>query len=107
VLGVISLAAWKFGNLTDLGAQVTIELPQVVNDIADTLVEIDSGRACFKAFRPGVGPYGEPQLLRLVAERLDLKDPYRGLVATKRCPDLLIKGHWALEQARKALRRQR
>ena len=70
---------------------------QVIADVADVLVAIDSSGVPFKAFRPGVGPYGEPQLLRLVAERLNSLNAYRGSVVTKRTPDLLVKGEWAIE----------
>lgn len=74
-----------------------MELPQITVDVANVLVAIDSSGVRFKAFRAGVGPYGEPQLLRLVAEGLNGLNAYRGTVATKRTPDLLLKGQWALE----------
>ncbi len=74
-----------------------MDLTQVVTDIADAVVDIDASRVPFKEFRPGVGPYGEPQLLRAVVERLRLLDRYAGKVATKRTPDVLIAGSWALE----------
>ncbi len=74
-----------------------MELTQVIHDIADALVGIDSSRVSFKTFRPGVGPYGEPQLVRAIAQRLNQVTPYTGLAVTRRVPDLLIKGHWALE----------
>ena len=66
-------------------------------DIANVLVAIDSSGAPFKTFRAGVGPYGEPQLLRLVADGLNGLTAYHGTVATKRTPDLLVRGQWALE----------
>lgn len=74
-----------------------MEFLPVITDIADILVVIDSSRVPFKSFQAGVGPYGEPQLVRLIADHLNLMDPYRGLVATKRTPDLLVKGEWSLE----------
>ena len=74
-----------------------MELSRVVDDIADALVAIDSSRVGFKAFQPGVGPYGEPQLVRALTQQLNQRAPYNGLAVTKRTPDLLIKGHWALE----------
>lgn len=74
-----------------------IELRQVVQDFSDCLVEIDLSGARFKEFNPGVGPYGEPQLVKAVAAGLNLKPPYAGLASTKRTPDLLIKGEWAIE----------
>jgi hypothetical protein len=75
----------------------SMELSQVVFDIADILFDIDSSRAPFKTFGAGVGPYGEPQLVRLIKDRLNLRNAYRGAVVTKRTPDLLLKAHWALE----------
>jgi hypothetical protein len=51
----------------------------------------------FRHFQPGVGPYGEPQLVKLVAATLDAIPPYNGCIKTMRTPDLLIAGHWALE----------
>jgi len=74
-----------------------MNLESVVTDIADGLVKIDSARTAFKQFLPGVGPFGEPQLLRLVAEHLNSLTPYAGTVKIRRTPDLLIPGHWALE----------
>ncbi len=74
-----------------------IELNDVVGQIADALAEIDSSGVAFKQFRPGVGPYGEPQLVRAVANRLAALENYEGRVFTKRCPDLLIRDAWAIE----------
>jgi hypothetical protein len=74
-----------------------IELPQLVQDFSDCLVEIDLSGARFKEFHSGVGPYGEPQLVKAVSEKLNLKSSYAGLAATKRTPDLFIKGEWAIE----------
>jgi hypothetical protein len=74
-----------------------IELSQLVADVADCLVEIDSSRVGFKEFQPGVGPYGEPQLVKLVAACLNKKQPYSGSALTKRTPDLLVRGMWAVE----------
>jgi hypothetical protein len=73
-----------------------VELQELINDIADTLVAIDSSGVPFKDYQPGVGPYGEPQLLTEVARRLDAMTIYHG-ARTKRTPDLLIPGQWALE----------
>jgi hypothetical protein len=44
-----------------------------------------------------VGPYGEPQLLKEIARILDSREGMKGLVKTRRTPDLLIKDSWALE----------
>lgn len=74
-----------------------MELEKVTSDIADALVAIDSSGVRFKQFQPGVGPYGEPQLVRLIAAHLNALPVYDGLVRRKRSPDLLVSGHWALE----------
>lgn len=72
------------------------ELRQILDDIATALVVLDgSGKPC-KNFQPGVGPYGEPQLIHFVAECLKQIKAY-GVVKTKRTPDLLISGQWAFE----------
>jgi len=74
-----------------------MELQQVVADIADALVRIDSSREPFRGFQPGVGPYGEPQLVRLIANYFNELPRYWGVAKTKRTPDLLLPGNWALE----------
>jgi hypothetical protein len=74
-----------------------MDLERVVTDIADVLKIIDSSGVPFKAFRAGVGPYGEPQLVKLVAEQLNRLPHYPLGVKTMRTPDLLIVGSWALE----------
>ena len=74
-----------------------VELEQVVEDIVAALVAVDGCRVPFKQFQLGVGPYGEPQLLTAVAQHLNTMSVYGGAVRTKRTPDLLIPGEWALE----------
>jgi len=73
------------------------QLEDVATDVAAALVSIDGCGEPFKTFRPGVGPYGEPQLLRAVAKHLNTLPSYRGGVCTKRTPDLIIRDQWALE----------
>lgn len=71
---------------------------EITTDIADAVVSIDASRIPFKQFQPGVGPYGEPQLLKSIADYLNAKLPkYQNRVITKRTPDLLIPNEWALE----------
>jgi hypothetical protein len=74
-----------------------LTLECVVERFADTLVAIDSSGISFKNFSPGVGPYGEPQLLAQVAARLNTILPCDGRICTKRTPDLLIPEKWAIE----------
>lgn len=76
---------------------VHMELEQVVNDVGAALVTVDQCGVAFKQFHPGVGPYGEPQLLAAVAQYLNKLPAYERSVRTKRTPDLLIPGRWALE----------
>lgn len=74
-----------------------MDLQELVSDIADILVEIDRAGEPFRQFKPGVGPYGEPQLVRLLAINLNRLGKYGGRVRTKRSPDLLIPDEWAIE----------
>ena len=76
---------------------MSVELEQVIADVAAALVSIDQCGVSFKQFQPGVGPYGEPQLLAAVTRYFNTIPAYEGLVKTKRTPDLLIPGQWALE----------
>ncbi|MFC1928729.1 hypothetical protein ACFLXK_03905 [Chloroflexota bacterium] len=74
-----------------------MDLVEIMADITDALVTIDASMVPFKNFQPGVGPYGEPQLLRLIAQHLNNLPKYKGRVITKRTPDLLIPQEWAIE----------
>lgn len=74
-----------------------MELQPVIADVADALVTLDCSGVPFKHFKCGVGPYGEPQMVGSVARYLNERARYQGLAAAKRTPDLLIRGHWALE----------
>lgn len=68
--------------------------PEVVKLIADILKEFDAERPVHKAFKPGIGPFGEPQIVREIAKRLSA----RGIWArTKRSPDLDLLHEWAIE----------
>jgi len=74
-----------------------VELPILVDDIADAVIAIDHSSEAHKSFQPGVGPYGEPQLVRRIAANLSKLPRYLGYVKCKRSPDLLITNAWALE----------
>lgn len=74
-----------------------LPLHAVIDSIADALVLIDSSGTKFRGFLPGVGPYGEPQLVKLVAAQLNSMVQCDGPVCTKRTPDLLLPGKWAIE----------
>jgi hypothetical protein len=73
-------------------------MQQLVDDIAEAIRQIDGCGVPFKSFRPGAGPYGEPQLTKLLASQLLQQHPERYVGArTCRAPDVLVPGRWALE----------
>ena len=73
---------------------VAMQLPKLVCVIADILKEFDSEHPVHGAFKPGIGPFGEPQLIKQVAQRLTR----RGISArTRRSPDMAIGVTWAIE----------
>jgi len=72
-------------------------LEEVANDTADAITHLDASRKAFGSFQPGVGPCGEPQLVNFIAEYLNGLPKYRKAALTKRTPDLLVPGEWALE----------
>lgn len=76
---------------------MAIDLSQLVSDVSHCLYDIDASGTRFKEFQPGVGPFGEPQLVKLLAAKLNLDPAYGGRAITKRSPDLLIRGDWAIE----------
>ncbi len=71
-----------------------MEYSEIVKLIADILKDYDSEKPVHKAFRPGIGPFGEPQIVRVIAERLSDKG-FRA--KTKRTPDLNFQQEWAIE----------
>lgn len=73
-------------------------MQQLVQDFAEALKWIDSSRVPFKNFQPGVGPYGEPQVVKKTLTYLldTYPDRYAG-AKTKRDPDIIIPGRWAIE----------
>ncbi|MEN6292039.1 MAG: hypothetical protein ABFD07_08525 [Methanobacterium sp.] len=71
-----------------------IEYRDIVITIADILKEFDTEKPVHKAFQPGIGPFGEPQIVSTIAQRLSMK----GIQAkTKRTPDLDIQNQWLIE----------
>jgi len=71
-----------------------MEYAELVRLIADILKDYDSERPVHKSFQPGIGPFGEPQIVGEIANRLtDIGIPAR----TKRTPDLELRGEWAVE----------
>jgi hypothetical protein len=69
-------------------------LNEVVNEIADFLKEFDSKKPVHKRFQPGIGPFGEPQIVKKIAEGLSLKGQP---TETHKIPNLSIEKDWAIE----------
>lgn len=67
---------------------------EFVNIIADILKKFDSEKPIHKSFQPGIGPFGEPQIVKIIAERLQ---EFGVLAKTKRIPDLVVQNEWAIE----------
>jgi len=74
-----------------------MELLEVVNTISEALVAIDASEVPFRNYKPGVGPYGKPQLVRSIAQYFNEPPAYKEKVITKRAPNLLIPNEWAIE----------
>jgi len=67
---------------------------EIVKIIADLLKEFDSERPVHKAFAPGIGPFGELQIVGEIARRLSNREI---LARTRRTPDLEVQQEWAIE----------
>lgn len=74
-----------------------IELDRIAAYVLSALVEVDSSHIPFKSFLPGVGPYGEPQLVKHICKHFQNVSSVGRSAVTKRSPDLLIANQWALE----------
>src|SRR5205814_1268558 len=73
-------------------------LKAVVDGFAEGLQAIDNSGVGHKAFLPGVGPYGEAEAVRRALQHMRERTPNLFSDArTKRLPDILIPGQWALE----------
>jgi hypothetical protein len=73
-------------------------LKAVVDGFAEGLRAIDTGGVVHKSFKPGVGPYGEGEAVRLALEHMRVQSPELFSAArTKRLLDVLIPRQWALE----------
>lgn len=73
-------------------------LDSLVSLIADGIKELDRTLPPFKQFQAGIGPYGEPQLAKSLVSWMNISDtvPWDN-ARTKREPDILIPGNWAIE----------
>ena len=48
-----------------------MELNEIVHDVAEVLKQYDSEKPVHKSFKPGIGPFGEPQLLNIISTCLN------------------------------------
>ena len=72
-----------------------MQFSEVVKEIADILKDFDSEQPIHGKYQPGIGPFGEPQLVREIAHRLSLREiPAR----THRQPDMSVRDTWAIEE---------
>jgi len=73
-------------------------MEQIVGRFAEALKWIDASGKRYRSYQPGVGPFGEPQVAKQVVEYLRRTYPkeFKG-AKTKRAPDILIPGQWAIE----------
>jgi hypothetical protein len=77
---------------------VDVSLKQVVDAFTEGLRAIDGSGVPHKSFKPGVGPYGEADAIRLALQDMRTRSPELFSEArTKRLPDVLIPRQWALE----------
>ena len=73
-------------------------LQEIINDFAKAFKEIDSRELSEKAYKPGIGPFGEDRAVGDALAYLKEKDTYyESAYTTKRCPDLMVPSHWAIE----------
>lgn len=73
-------------------------LRELLRYFSEAIDHIDKSGSAFRDYQPGVGPYGEPQLLKLMVSYL--RETYQddfGEAKTKRTPDVLVPRHWATE----------
>ena len=69
-------------------------MTEIINQIADSLKQFDSTKPVHKKFKPGIGPFGEPQLVRHIIEDMN-KNGIKAI--SKKTPDLQILNEWGLE----------
>jgi len=62
--------------------------------IADILKKFDEEKPVHKKFQPGIGPFGEPQIVKIISNRL-IEQGIRA--KTKRNPDMDIQGKFGIE----------
>ncbi len=71
-----------------------MDLTSIIELFGENLKEFDSISPVHSKFRPGIGPFGEPQIIKELSNRLNGK----GIISkTHRTPDLSIGNDWAIE----------
>jgi hypothetical protein len=71
-----------------------MEFQGIIKIFADILKEFDNSKPIFRTYMPGIGPFGEPQIVGVIKSCLI----ERGISAvTKRTPDLVIENEWGIE----------
>jgi hypothetical protein len=73
-------------------------LEVLVDDVVEGLLKIDTSKQREKEkFQAGVGPWGEPAVVRNLVNYINTLGRYPQPAETKRSPDFLIPGCWAVE----------
>lgn len=76
----------------------SISLSEFINDFGAALKLGDARQLAHKHFRPGIGPFGEADTIKIALKILKEDNPKRYSKArTKRHPDLLIPNEWQIE----------
>ena len=77
---------------------MSITLTDFVRGFSNALQAVDTKKSIHKNFRAGIGPFGGADAIRMALAELKISNPSRYRDArTKRLPDLLIPGEWAIE----------
>ena len=72
-----------------------MNIDQLICQIADVLKEFDSTKPIHnKKYKPGIGPFGEPQIVKEIKERLKSKGINSNIQIK---PDMSIGKEWAIE----------
>lgn len=71
-----------------------MQFSELLIEVANILKEYDCTKPIHKNFKPGIGPFGEPQLVKIISDSLTKE----GIPSkTRRTPDLEIHNDWAIE----------
>ncbi len=88
--------SWRRRELVVLESRMNLE--ELLSYFGEAIKDLDASGIPHKEFKPGAGPYGEPQLVRACVRFLSEKYPLIfGQMQTKRSPDILIPDKWGIE----------